>query len=767
MALRRLLVVVVVLTVEVAVAVAVAQQQERLASASDLAGLFSLRASLGLRAREWPARANPCAGWAGVTCRGGRVVGVSVAGFRRTRVGARAPRFAVDGMRNLTALELFNASGFALPGEMPAWFGSGLPPSLAVLDLRSAAVNGTLPADLGVSGNLTSLFLASNSLSGPVPESLLSIRGLRFLDISGNNFTGGLPNVTAVTGDGAASLFNISGNSLYGVVSDVIGALKGRFQVVDLSSNYFDGVWNVSDGNADVRMNCFSGVPGQRNRADCEEFYRRAGVRLVDALEPAPLPETSREKTKKKSRISKGVLIGVIAAAAMLMVLFFGASVFCFARQRAGRRGGRGRGVETNEENTRGVRRRDSSVNPVTSSPVAVSPRANSGHKDVVAVSGEFNYEQLVHATGGFGDDSLLKHGHSGDIYHGVFENGSHIVVKKVNTQSGNKHASELDFYKRYSHERIVPLLGHLSKDGEEFLAYKYMPKGDLTNALHKKPVDTEDGLLSLDWITRLKIATGVAEAMCFLHDECRPPLVHRDIQASSVLLDDKFEVRLGSMNDVCTQQSGGSQNVFSRLLKSSRSLDKNTSGPPATCSYDVYCFGKVMLELVTGNFGVSGSNDAASEEWMTNTLNRIDMNDKESVSRIIDPLLIVDEDHLEEVWAVAIVAKTCLNSKPSRRPSSRYVLKALENPLKILRMASRSNSARLRSSSSRSSWQSAFLQGNRYQSLETASSSGQMLDRKHSVRSHGSGGETSFSFKRASREIAPEPEGFEEDVVV
>lgn len=79
-----------------------------------------------------------------------------------------------------------------------------------------------------------------------------------------------------------------------------------------------------------------------------------------------------------------------------------------------------------------------------------------------------------------------------------------------------------------YSHERIVPLLGHLAKDEEEFMAYKYMPKGDLTNALHKKPVDTEDGLPSLDWITRLKIATGVAEAMCFLHDECRPPLVHR-----------------------------------------------------------------------------------------------------------------------------------------------------------------------------------------------------------------------------------------------
>lgn len=423
--------------------------------------------------------------------------------------------------------------------------------------------------------------------------------------------------------------------------------------------------------------------------------------------------------------------------------------------------------METNEEGARSMRRRDSSVNPVASSPVAVSPSADATPKDAIAVFGELTYEQLVHATGGFGDDNLLKYGHSGDIYHGVLENGAHVIVKKIGVKSINKVSSELDFYSRYSHERIVPLLGHLANNDEEFLSYKYMPKADLTNALHKKPVDTDEDLHSLDWITRLKIATGVAEAMCFLHDECSPPFVHRDIQASSVLLDDKFEVRLGSMSNICAQQSAGSQNVFSRILRSSKSLDKNTSGPPATCSYDVYCFGKVILELVTGNFGVSGSNDACSEEWLANTTNRISTSDKDSIANIIDPLLVVDEDHLEEVWAVAIVAKTCLNPKPSRRPSARYVLKALENPLRVVRAGSRSNSARLRSSSSRSSWQSAFLQGNRYQSYEVMSPSGRMLDRRSSVRSHISGGEASSSFKRSLREIAPDPQVLDEDVAV
>ncbi|XP_051216370.1 probable LRR receptor-like serine/threonine-protein kinase At2g16250 [Lolium perenne] len=747
-----------------AVAAAVAQQPQPLASRSDRAGLHSLRASLGLRARDWPLKADPCTAWAGVTCRAGRVVSLTVSGLRRTRLASRAPAFSLDALQTLTSLELFNASHFPLPGPLPPWFATALPPPLAVLDLRSASVNGTLPADLGASGNLTRLLLSGNRLSGPLPGPLLSVRTLRVLDLSANNLTGALPNVSLAA---AAELFNVSGNSLYGVATYAVGALKTRFRLVDVSANYLDGIWDGSDATVDVNTNCFSGVPAQRSRVDCEEFYTRQGARLVDIPAPptpSPQPQPSSDKSQK---ISKNLLIGIIAAAAALMALFLLALLLCYMRRRRRQRGGGTRGVETNEEAARGVRRRDSSVNPVASSPVAMSPTASTTPKDTLPDLGDLSFEKLVHATGGFADDNLLKHGHSGDIYHGVLENGVDVIVKKIGAKSANKNSGELDFYSRYTHQRIVPLLGHLANGDEEFLAYKYMPKADLTNALHKKPVDTEDGLPSLDWITRLKIAIGVAEAMCFLHDECSPPLVHRDIQASSVLLDDKFEVRLGSMSNICAQQSAGSQNVFSRILRSSKSLDKNASVPPATSSYDVYCFGKVILELVTGNFGVSGSNNAGSEEWLANTTNRISVNDKDSITNIIDPLLIVDEDHLEEVWAVAIVAKTCLNSKPSRRPSARYVLKALENPLRVVRAGSRSNSARLRSSSSRSSWQSAFVQGNRYQSYEIMSASGRMLDRRGSVRSHISGGEASSSFKRSLREIAPDPQVLDEDVVV
>nr|CAD1832850.1 unnamed protein product [Ananas comosus var. bracteatus] len=113
-----------------------------------------------------------------------------------------------------------------------------------------------------------------------------------------------------------------------------------------------------------------------------------------------------------------------------------------------------------------------------------------------------------------------------------------------------------------------------------------------------------------------------------------------------------------------------------------------SAGSPPPTWAYDVYCFGKVLLELVTGKFGISASksDDAATNEWLGRILPYVNINEKELITKIIDPSLIVDEDHLEEVWAVSIVAMSCLNPKPSKRPPVKYILKALENPLKVVR---------------------------------------------------------------------------------
>lgn len=102
-------------------------------------------------------------------------------------------------------------------------------------------------------------------------------------------------------------------------------------------------------------------------------------------------------------------------------------------------------------------------------------------------------------------------------------------MIKRISGPVKDSYLPELDFLSNVSHPRFVPLLGYcLESESERFLIYKYMLNGDLSSSLYRTKSSDGDGLQSLDWITRLKIATGVAEALSYLHHECAPPLVHR-----------------------------------------------------------------------------------------------------------------------------------------------------------------------------------------------------------------------------------------------
>ncbi|RYQ87007.1 hypothetical protein Ahy_B09g094503 [Arachis hypogaea] len=136
----------------------------------------------------------------------------------------------------------------------------------------------------------------------------------------------------------------------------------------------------------------------------------------------------------------------------------------------------------------------------------------------------------------------------------------------------------ELELLSKVSHARLIPILGHcLENDNEKCIVYKYMPNGDLASSL-QRVTDADGKSKSLDWITRLKIATGAAKGLAYLHD-CSHPLAHRDVQASSILLDDKFEVRLGSLSEVTTQ-GDVHPGVMNRLfIKPSSSNQPNFGG--------------------------------------------------------------------------------------------------------------------------------------------------------------------------------------------
>ncbi|MED6204343.1 hypothetical protein PIB30_008158 [Stylosanthes scabra] len=637
----------------------------------------------------------------------------------------------------------------------------GVPPdlrglrSLQKMMLGNNMLDGTLPGNLFTTLlQLQSVVLRQNNFSGSLPVGLWSLPRLTFIDVSANNFSGLLPNSSSsFRMNATAAVLNISDNMFYGGLTPLLR----RFSFIDLSNNYFEGrVLNFLH-KASLDSNCLQNTTNQRKTTECASFYAQRGLIFDNFGHPnaqKPAEATSSRKNGKTKIILAGVFgaLGLIALLLLLLVPL----VMC---RKSGNSSQRGNGVGP--------------------APAGASPSQTGVSVNFSNVGDSFTYHQLLQATGDFSDSNLIKHGHSGDLYNGILESGIPVIIKRIDMRSAKKDAYvlELDFFNKVSHQRFVPLLGHcLENENEKFLVYKYMPNGDLSNSLFYKKTTSDDGTLqSLDWITRLKIATGAAEALSYLHHECIPPFVHRDIQASSILLDDKYEVRLGSLSEVCVQEGDTHQSKISRFLRLPQSSEQSSSGrqSTSTCAYDVFCFGKVLLELVTGKLGISAASDGEVREWLDQILPNIAMYEKELVTKIIDPSLVLDEDFLEEVWAIAIVARSCLNPRASRRPPMRYILKALENPLKVVR-EEHAGSARLRATSSRGSWNAALFGSWRQSSSDVTlipATSGTKVEGPSSLKHSGTTGsqsqgsfhnvgDISSSRRRHSRDIFPEPSG-------
>ncbi|RAL39706.1 hypothetical protein DM860_003239 [Cuscuta australis] len=673
--------------------------------------------------------------------------------------GAIPPSFGA-----LSKLRFLNLSGNSFSSSIPSEIGNLY--SLTGLDLSHNSLSGSLPASVFPPlTKLKFLVMGHNNFTGSFPAALWSMP-LQFLDASANRFTGSLPNIT-LTASAPTTFFDLSQNEFYGYLTTVVQG----FSFIDLSGNYIEGkVPTYVHGNVSISRNCLQNVKNQKGGSECGSFYKARGLVFdsgqPNATQPPPLPPR-HNKSHRKTIILAAVLggVGLIAVILISVVL-----LMIWARKNTASQGGTGVGPA-----------------PTTSTTSSSPPPPPGLSLNLSSLGDAFTYQQILQATSDFKDENLMKHGHSGDLFRGLLEGGVPVVIKRIDLQSVKRevYLVELDFFSKVSHTRIVPLLGHcLENENQKFLVYKYMPNGDLSSSLFKKNDSDDDSLQSLDWITRLKIAIGAAEALSYLHHESTPPRVHRDVQSSSILLDDKFEVRLGSLSEVCAQEADPHQSRISRFLRLQQTSDQSSSGShSASCTYDVYCFGKVLLELVTGRLGLSGPDgDGNAKEWLDRILPYISIYEKELVTKIVDPSLIIDEDLLEEVWAMAIVARSCLNPKPSRRPLMRYILKALENPLKVVReehsVAAASGSARLKAaaSSSRGSWNAATLFGSWRQSSSdvrpkahegTAGS----FKRSRTSGSQGSGpnngeggagGGGHSSSSRRSKEIFPEP--LEED---
>ncbi|CAN6916493.1 unnamed protein product [Brassica oleracea] len=668
----------------------------------------------------------------------------------------------------LSKLQRLNLSHNALSSSIPPSLGDMS--ALVELDLSFNDLSGSVPSELKELRNLQTLVVAGNRLSGSLPPDLFSFmsklqivdfRGcgftavlpstlwslpdLKILDLSGNQFSNELPNTTVSFGS-TVSLLNMSENMFYGNLALILR----RFRVVDLTRNYFQGkVPDFVPINASLSNNCLQGPTSQRGLSDCSSFYSSKGLSF-DNFGQQPAQEKKPESPWLSHRIK--VIIAAVGGSILVMLVLILLPItvnFCVRRRNRSSTSTRPRG-------------RNNGVGPLPPDETLPSERGGGEGVSVnyASLGTSFTYQQLLNATKEFGDANLIKKGRSGDLFKGVLETGVQIVVKRINLElmkSNEAYLTELDFFSRFAHPRVVPFVGKcLENTTQKLLVYKYMMNRDLPSSLfYKSSSLVDDGLKSLDWITRLKIALGAAEGLSYLHHDCSPSIVHRDVQASSILLDDKFEVRLGSFSKACHQENNGRPKKIARLLsRLSQSSQESVPDSPATatCAYDVYCFGKVLLELITGKIGISSCEEPQFKKILTEIMPHISSQDKEPVTNILDQSLLVDEDLLEEVWAMAIVARSCLNPKPTRRPLMRHVVQALENPLRVVREDS-SESERFRTiGSSRGSSSSGRVFGSWRQSISdpVAAGTSSLLSQAEGLAR--SGGMTGSSTRGSSR---------------
>jgi serine/threonine protein kinase len=155
-----------------------------------------------------------------------------------------------------------------------------------------------------------------------------------------------------------------------------------------------------------------------------------------------------------------------------------------------------------------------------------------------------FSYDELSQVTSGFSEKNLLGEGGFGCVYKGVLSDGREVAVKQLKiggSQGEREFKAEVEIISRVHHRHLVTLVGYCISEQHRLLVYDYVPNNTLHYHLHApgRPVMT--------WETRVRVAAGAARGIAYLHEDCHPRIIHRDIKSSNILLDNSFEALVTS----------------------------------------------------------------------------------------------------------------------------------------------------------------------------------------------------------------------------
>lgn len=289
-----------------------------------------------------------------------------------------------------------------------------------------------------------------------------------------------------------------------------------------------------------------------------------------------------------------------------------------------------------------------------------------------------FTYAELVSATENFKAESLIGEGGFGRVYKGYLNDTKQdIAVKQLdkNGLQGNREfLVEVLMLSCLRNSHLVNLIGYCADGDQRLLVYEYMVHGSLEDHL----LDLAPNKKPLDWNTRMKIATGAAKGLEYLHDSAKPPVIFRDFKASNILLNESFNSRLSDFGLARYGPSEeGKQHVSTRVMGTYGycAPEYALTGQLTTMS-DVYSFGVVFLEIITGRRAVD-VDLPSSEQHLVQWAEPL-FRDKKRFVEMADPLL---EGNFPKkgLYQALAVAGMCLQEDDTSRPSISDVVTALE----------------------------------------------------------------------------------------
>ncbi|KAG2541876.1 LRR receptor-like serine/threonine-protein kinase FEI 1 [Panicum virgatum] len=482
---------------------------------------------------------------------------------------------------------------------------------LQTLSLQGNSLYGSLPPELGNCTKLQQLYLQGNYLSGYIPSEFGDMVEVEALDLSSNTLSGSIPH--SLDKLSKLTSFNVSMNFL-------TGEIPSSGSLVNFNETSFVG--NLGLCGKQINSACKDALPSPSN---------------------APQSPSDDVFNKKNGKNSTRLVISAVATVGALLLVALMCFWGCFLYKNFGKKDIRGFRVEL------------------------------CGGSSVVMFHGDLPYssKDILKKLETMDEENIIGAGGFGTVYKLAMDDGNVFALKRiVKTNEGLDRFfdRELEILGSVKHRYLVNLRGYCNSPSSKLLIYDYLQGGSLDEVLHEKSEQ-------LDWDARINIILGAAKGLSYLHHDCSPRIIHRDIKSSNILLDGNFEARVSDFglaklledeeSHITTIVAGTFGYLAPEYMQSGRATEKT----------DVYSFGVLVLEILSGK----RPTDASFIEKGLNIVGWLNFLSGENREReIVDPNC--EGVQIETLDALLSLAKQCVSSLPEERPTMHRVVQMLES---------------------------------------------------------------------------------------